>query len=172
VIDCKIVLFIVINQKLKQTLQERRKMKKIILTVMLVVIATSVQAGMSKNKIQKLVNGIHRAPSSSFLLKSHKCYRERGTRIVFVHEKTRYTVDADCWISGFQIWIRPDGTSHPRKLAEIITDTDYDGIVDSGSGATEGVFTDPTSSREGKQYQKHWQGVYNKALRAIEAVLP
>ena len=138
--------------------------------------AQEVKPMMSEKQVTDLVFRVYDAPTGKFLSKQLNGPDHRGFRVVFVHSGKRYTLDHEWWVDGIQIWIRPNGTSHPSVSADVLGDQNTDGVVDFGSDGHMRIFVAPNyfgdgTVTKGLEHQPYWQKIYNEALAGLEATL-
>lgn len=138
--------------------------------------ATNPDPAVNREQLTSLVASVYDAPAHKFVLKQIDGPNNRGFRVVFVHNGNRYTFDHDWWVGGIQIWIRPDGTSHPDVPADAFSDDNMDGIVDFGTDGHMRIFAvadhyGSHSEGEGSEHQPYWQKIYNEALVGLQATL-
>lgn len=142
--------------------------------------AQDIKPVMGKKRVSDLVARVYGAPKNKFVLKQMVRIGPDGSfRVVFVHNGKRYTFDryrSGGFLDDIQVWIRPDGTSHPSRPADVVFDSNADGVVDQGSDGRDKIFAAANHYREGSaaeglKYRSYWQGVYNEALVGLEATL-
>jgi len=134
--------------------------------------AQDIKPAFDQEQVINLVTKVYNTPANDFLLKVGP---DHGYRVVFVFEGTRYTFDYNYWAKGIQIWLRPDGTSHPDLVAHCVADENLDGLIDFGSDGHR-VFAVADHYRDGSasvgaEYQSHWQAVLNDALTGLASIV-
>ena len=138
--------------------------------------AQDVSPVMSGDQVVDLIASVYNTPAHRFLLKSLDGPDGRGFRVVYVHNGKRYTLDHDWWVDGIQIWVRPDGTSHPNPPADAFADEDMDGVVDFGTDGDVRIFAVANhyhdgSAAMGMEHSPYWQNICNEALIGLRAAV-
>lgn len=109
-----------------------------------------------------------RSPSNAKSFLSHKV-SDGFTQVVFVIEKTRYTVYLSNENGTVTFWTRPDGTLSDNDL-EMFSDKDMDDVVDfaqTGGTGEERKFFDSGIFTKDDRNRPYWQDKYSNALQKI-----
>jgi len=138
--------------------------------------AQDVKPVMSKDQVVNLVARVYQSPAKKFLSKSLNGPDNRGFRVVFIHNGKRYTLDHNWWTDGVQVWVRPNGTSHPSPPANAFADKNTDGIVDFGTDGHNKIFAVANTYYEGSEakgleHRPYWQNIYDEALSGLRTTL-
>lgn len=142
-------------------------MKKVLFFMLLSVLSFHQTQAATKADVSKAVELMRTAKSSGKLLAYKEYGRQDGSfQCVYIVGSKRYTVyyTPDTDIGWLAFWMRPVGTNGTDSLRSFV-DYDSDGHIEKGySYETDEKMFNIRDDDIGRQHQKHWQSLYDKAI--------